>query len=103
MNEDWEVITMYTLQDALEDGKLVEIFKDEWETLSKGKPIVATAAIVQDVLEPELSKMWNLFVMRRIIDLAVNVRSLLVAEYNGETVWVMEDGESITYIYPHEY
>jgi hypothetical protein len=38
-----EVITIYSLKQAIEDGVLVEIFKNRWGELSGGKPIVATA------------------------------------------------------------
>ena len=37
------VISTYTLTQAIEDGILVEIFKNRWAQLSGGKPIVATA------------------------------------------------------------
>ena len=43
------VIGEYTLQQAIEDGVLVEIFKDRWPELSGGKPIVATAHLFEEV------------------------------------------------------
>jgi hypothetical protein len=40
-----EVIAVYTLERAIEDGVLVEVLKKRWKDLSGGKPIVATAHI----------------------------------------------------------
>lgn len=42
-----EVITTYSLQEAIEDGVLIEIFKNRWSELSGGKPIVATAHLFE--------------------------------------------------------
>src|SRR5207245_8393324 len=47
--DDADVISTYTLQQAIEDGVLVEIFKNRWKTLSGGKPIVATAHLFEAV------------------------------------------------------
>jgi hypothetical protein len=47
--DDAEVISSYPLQQAIKDGILVEIFKNRWDELSAGKPIVATAHLAQDI------------------------------------------------------
>ena len=44
-----EVITVYSLKQAIEDGVLVEIFKNRWSELSGGKPIVTTAHLYEEV------------------------------------------------------
>jgi hypothetical protein len=44
-----EVITEHSLREAIEDGALVEIFKKRWRQLSGGKPIVASAHLVEEV------------------------------------------------------
>ena len=49
-----EVITVYSLKEAIDDGVLVEIFKNRWKELSGGKPIVATAHLFDDVSQAAL-------------------------------------------------
>jgi hypothetical protein len=56
-----EVITVYSLKQAIEDGVLVEIFKNRWGQLSGGKPIVATAHLFGNVSLAGLMEIWNEF------------------------------------------
>ena len=63
--DDAEVISTYTLQQAIEDGVLVEIFKNRWKTLSGGKPIVATAHLFNEVSLAGLLEIWNEYVAWR--------------------------------------
>lgn len=56
-----EVITSYSLQEAIEDGVLVEIFKNRWSELTGGKPIVATAHLFENVSLSGLREIWNEF------------------------------------------
>ena len=57
-----EVITVYSLKQAIEDGALVEIFKNRWKELSDGKPIVATANLFENVSIAALREIWNEYV-----------------------------------------
>jgi hypothetical protein len=57
--DDANVIATYTLEQAIEDGVLVEIFKNRWPTLSGGKPIVATAHLFGEVSLSALLEIWN--------------------------------------------
>jgi hypothetical protein len=57
-----EVITVYSLKQAVEDGALVEIFRNRWGRLSGGKPIVATANLFENVSLAGLGEIWNEFV-----------------------------------------
>jgi hypothetical protein len=97
------VIYEYTLKQAIEDGVLVEIFKSDWEWLTKGKPVVATASIVADIPELELKKMWNQFVKVRNITIETHDTYFANIAYNGVNVWIIEDGAAVTYMYPSEY
>jgi hypothetical protein len=56
-----DVITVYTLKEAIDDGVLVEIFKNRWNELSGGKPIVATAHLFEEVSLAGLREIWNEF------------------------------------------
>ena len=62
MFDDAKVISVYTLDQAVEDGVLVEIFKGRWPEFSGGKPIVGTADIFGDVSLAGLMEIWNEFV-----------------------------------------
>jgi hypothetical protein len=97
--EDWPIISKYTCQDAIEDGVLNEVY--HW----RGKPVVSTAGINQDF---ELSEILTIF--NRFKDWKKNVEPTLAeedrlfsTEANNAKVWVIEDGESYTILYPHEY
>jgi hypothetical protein len=59
---DENVIIEYTLQQAIADGVLVELFKNRWKTLSNGKPIVATGHLFEEVTLSGLLEIWNEFV-----------------------------------------
>jgi hypothetical protein len=56
-----DVITVYTLKEAVEDGVLVGIFKHRWGELSGGKPIVATRHLFEEVGLAGLREIWNEF------------------------------------------
>jgi hypothetical protein len=57
-----EVITVYSVKQAIEDGVLVEIFKHRWKELSGGKPIVATMNVFEQISQAQLMQIWNGFV-----------------------------------------
>jgi hypothetical protein len=102
---DGNVIFEYTLQQAVADGVLVELFKDRWKELTGGKPIVATAHLFTEVSPAGLLEVWNEYV-----DWRTNVLSALPQEdqlfhtsMNEKTVWVIEDGQAFTLLYPEDY
>jgi hypothetical protein len=65
MFDDADVISVYTLEQAIEDGVLIEVFKESWQELSGGKPIVATSAIHSEFTLAALREIWNEFVVWR--------------------------------------
>jgi hypothetical protein len=99
------VITGYTLDQAVADGELAEIFKDRWQELSGGKPIIATAHLYNEVSLAGLREIWNEFAHWRqniLPSLPVNER-LFHTNMNEKTVWVIEDGAAFTLMYPEDY
>ena len=108
MDEDeifGKVISVYSLERAIEDGVLVEVFKNRWQELSQGKPIVATAHLFNAVSLAALLEIWNEYV-----DWRTNVCATLPEEdqlfsttMNGEKVWLLEDGAAFTMLYPEDY
>lgn len=100
-----EVITVYSLKQAVEDGVLVEIFKNRWKELSGGKPIVATAYLFENVNLAGLREIWNEFAewKRDVEETLTEEERLFSTKMNEMTVWVIEDAVSYTLMYPEDY
>lgn len=60
-----EVITIYLVKQAISDGAVIEVFKDEWDQLSRGKPIGASMNVYEGVSLEDLVRIWNDFVFCR--------------------------------------
>ncbi len=81
---------------------LAEIFKNRWEELSGGKPIVATANLYNKVSLAGLMEIWNEYSAKRDIQNFYNPE-LFVTEMDGNKVWVKEDENAFTLMYPEDY
>jgi hypothetical protein len=103
--DDTDVISTYTLTQAIEDGAPVEIFKNRWETLSGGKPIVATAHLFEEVSLAGLLEMWNEYVewRKHTEPTLPEEERLFTTSMNGKKVWVIEDAQAFTLLYPEDY
>jgi hypothetical protein len=99
------VSVVYTLQHAIADGVLAEVFKNRWQQLSGGKPIVATAHLFDQVSLAGLFEIWNEYVEWRtkVMPTLPEEEQLFKTTMNGETVWVLEDGQAFTLLYPEDY
>ena len=108
MDEDeifGKVISVYSLEQAIEDGVLVEVCKNRWQELSQGKPIVATAHLFNAVSLAALLEIWNEYVAWRknIMPTLPEEDQMLVTTMNGDRVWLIEDGQAFTMMYPEDY
>jgi hypothetical protein len=103
--DDADVISKYPLDKAIEDEVLVEIFKNQWQKLSSGKPIVATSHVFNDISPAGLMEIWNEFVrwQKSVMPTLPEEERLFHTTMNGRTVWVIEDGAAFTLMYPEEY
>jgi hypothetical protein len=103
--DDADVISTYPLDQAIKDGVLVELFKNRWDELSGGKPIVATAHLSNAISLAGLLEIWNEFVhwQQTIMPTLPEADRLFHTTMNGETVWVIEDDAAFTLIYPGDY
>ena len=99
------VIYEYTLQQAIEDGVLVEVFKNRWPELSSGKPIVATSHLYNDVSLAALLEIWNEYVLWRknIMPTLPEAEQMFTTTMNGKKIWLIEDGQAFTMMYPEDY
>jgi len=98
------VIYEYTLQQAIEDGELVELFKNRWQQLSGGKPIVATAHFFNEVSLAGLMEIWNEFVhWKRPTPPENPDEQIFTTTMNGLKIWLIEDSQAFTLMYPEDY
>jgi hypothetical protein len=100
-----EVISVYSLERAIADGVLVEVFKNRWQQLSEGKPIVATAHLFNEVSLAGLQEIWNEFVHwnKQIKPTLPEEEQMFVTSMNSEKIWIIEDGDAFTMMYPDDY
>ena len=103
--DDADVISAYTLDQAIADGVLVEIFKNRWQELSGGKPIVTTEHLFNDVSLAGLMEIWNEFVswQKDVMPTLKEEDRLFHTKMNEKKVWVIEDGAAFTLMYPEDY
>jgi hypothetical protein len=100
-----EVITIYSLREAIADGAVVEVFKDEWDQLSRGKPIAATINVYEDERFEDLVRIWNDFgfwrkyVMRKLPER----ERLFSTEIDYRTIWVIDYKAFFMMMYPEDY
>jgi len=99
---DDTVIYEYSLEQAIADGVLVEVFKNRWKQLSGGKPIVATSHLFSEVSLAGLMEIWNEYAEKRQIQKFYNPEPF-VTKMNGKNIWVIEDGVAFTMMYPEDY
>jgi len=102
---DDTVILSYTLEQAIADGVLVELFKNRWQQLSGGKPIVATAHLFHNVSLAGLLEIWNEYVSwkKNVKDTLPEEEQMFTTSMNNEKVWVIEDAQAYTLLYPDDY
>ena len=99
------LIFEYTLQQAIADGVLVEVFKNRWSELSSGKPIVATSHLYNEVSLAALFEIWNEFVHwhKHIKATLPESEQMFVTQMDEKKIWVIEDGQAFTMMYPEDY
>jgi hypothetical protein len=103
--DDANVIYSYSLEQAIADGVLVEVFKNRWKELSGGKPIIATAHLFDEISLAGLMEIWNEYVSWRknVMATLPEDEQMFVTTMNGEKVWIIEDGAAFTMMYPEDY
>jgi len=97
-----DMVIEYTLEQAIADGVLVEVFKDRWQQLSSCKPIVATAHLYNKVSLAALLEIWNEYVHWRktVMPTLPEEEQMFVTTMNNQKVWLIEDGQAFTVLYP---
>jgi hypothetical protein len=97
--------SVYSLQQAIEDGALVAVFKNRWARLSAGTPIVATRHVFDTLSLAALREIWSDYVtwMKGVKTTLPAVEQLFATTMDGETVRVIADGAAHTIMYPEDY
>lgn len=106
MDEEFgEVISVYSLDQAIDDGVLVEVFKEQWQELTQGKPLVATSHLFSQVSLAGLLDIWNEYVdwRKNIMPTLPEEDQLFATTMNGDKIWLLEDGAAFTMMYPEDY
>jgi hypothetical protein len=108
MSPMWDVISVYSLEQALADGVLVKVFDETFEPYIKqhtgGKPVVATAHLVAKISHADFLDLWKQYIVWRekVMPTLPEEERMFVAEINGK-VWVDETDSQITLMLPEDY
>lgn len=97
--EDIDIISKYTMSQAVDDGVLVQVLR--WN----GKPVMATTHLSDEFGVEGLLDIWHEFrdwKEREEAKLAEEDR-LFSTQKKGQKIWVIEDGEAFTIMYPSDY
>jgi len=103
--EYFDVISRYSQKQVIADGVLVELFKNRWEMLSGGRPILATSHLYTEVSLEGLREIRNEFATwrREAMPNLPEEERLFATRMNDRKVWVIEDDSSFTLMYPEDY
>ena len=97
--EDTNIISSYTRQQAVDDGILVELLR--WN----GMPVMATSNIADELPRNQLLDVWRQFQFWKDQEepKLPEEERLFKTVKNDKTVWVIEDAEAFTIMYPDDY
>jgi hypothetical protein len=99
------VIYEYPLSQAVADGVLVELFRERWNELTSGKPLVATMNVMAEYSLAGLAEIWSEYVYWRK-HMEPNLPEedrLFRTQMNDRKVWVLEDAQAFTILFPEDY
>jgi hypothetical protein len=105
MSNEWPIISKYTWEQMVADGDAVEILKHRWPELSSGKPILATTHLFNEISLAGLMECWNDFVIwKATVEMTLPVAErMFTTEMNCKTLWIIEDSETFTMMFPEDY
>lgn len=97
--EDWPVVSQYTRQQAVDDGVLAEVLN--WN----GFPVMATSGVREDFGFGELLVIWHKFLAWKDKEESKlpEEERLFSMWVKDKKIWVMEDSDGFTILYPDEY
>ncbi len=101
----WDfVIQGYSLDEALADGVLVELFDNRCFSSQPPRRLVMTSAIAHSFDHPGLQKIWDDYLQWTLTaHLLPEEDRMFSRDYGGRTVWVIDDGAAISVIFKEDY
>jgi hypothetical protein len=101
-----EPAVVVTLDDAIAEGALVKVREDEWGRLTGGKPIVVSDNVAREIGAEEAFEatfgqyfIWYHYIAPTLPE----EQRLFTTRVNGHEVWVIEDGQAFTILFPEDY
>lgn len=100
-----DTIYSYTWEQAVEDGVLVELFKNRWNELTGGKPLLVTAHAFEEFSLAAFQEIWNEYVAwkKNVEPTLAEEDKMFTTKMNSETLWLMDDGVVYTIMFPEDY
>ena len=103
IDETPEVISSYTSEQAVEDGLLTEIMKNTVE--QTGKRVFVTRSVIGELDYPVLVMIWERFWdwKKRTEPTLPEEDRMFIDYIKGKKIWVIEEDDKITIMYPADY
>jgi hypothetical protein len=97
--EDMDIISRYSRQQAVDDGILVEVCR------FNGKRVMATTHLAQEIGLDEVRAIWKEFRLwsDTVKPTLPEAEQMFATGASGKRVWVIEDSEAYTIMYPEDY
>jgi hypothetical protein len=101
--EDFEIISIYSLEDAIADGILAKLCYVRWN--GTYKPYVATAHVLEYIGKDGALEIWKEFAQWRswVMPALPEEDQLFVTGVEGRKIWIIEDDVAYTIMYPEDY
>ena len=101
--EDAEIISVYSLSQAIEDGILVKLCDIRFG--NEIKPLVTTAHLLDEIGRDKVMKVWDEYVTwrREIMPKLAEEDQMFVTTIDSKKVWFIEDGAAFTAMFLEDY
>jgi hypothetical protein len=101
--EDIEIISKYSISQAIDDGVLVKLCDIRFGI--EIKPFVTTSHLLEEVGKEKIMTVWDEYIQWRktVMPRLKEEDQMFVTKVNGQKVWVIEDGAGFTAMFPEDY
>ena len=101
--DDVEIISSYSLNQAIEDGTLFKLCDIRFGIVIK--PLITTTHLLREIGREKIMKVWDEYVAWRInvMPRLKEEDQMFVTHVDDKKVWLIEDGAAFTAMYPEDY
>jgi len=101
--EVFEIISIYSLDQAIADGVLAKIFDIRWQGVVK--PYIGTTHVLEDIGRDGAIEIWKEFAewRARSMQTLPEEDQLFSTGVDGRKIWIIEDDAAYTIMYPEDY